>query len=138
MRRRVESIERQRSARVVEVAALGLRQRDLLCGDVLGVAFSGPAADFARLAAPVCRPSYEREHGPDEEVRLDGVGGDCEDLVIALGALVRSVFPDAEVGLEYCGEKPSHVRLVVDGVSIEAVPALVDHIPEPGREYRPW
>lgn len=65
------------------------------------------------------------ERTDEEEVRTGSRargGSDCEDRVLRLMHAVLAIWPGVKVELEFVGNPPWHVRLLVDGYVVETMP----------------
>lgn len=70
--------------------------------------------------------SVAAETGPVERVKAGREaqsGTDCEDRCLRLAAAIRRRFPTAKVSLDWVGQPPWHVRLLVNGQVVETIPA---------------
>lgn len=72
--------------------------------------------------------SIAKETGPTERVKVATAARtatDCEDRCLRLGFAVKRKFPAARVSLDWVGNPPWHVRLLVDGQVVETMPEAV-------------
>lgn len=114
---------RERRLALEDQATIDLWAWQSLCPELAAM----PASMFAAMVVhwQLLGPVLPEPPDAPEDLRVGArslTGTDCEDRTYRLAYAVLRHDPHARIELEWIGQPPWHVRLVVDGIVIETMP----------------